>query len=367
MKKLLLLAAVAVTTTVATGCSFGEKFYITNWGEYISDDLLEEFGELHGVKVVQTELISNELMYADLKQNSYQCDVVFPSDYMVEKLSKEGLIEKLDFSKLDNYTSTSMYADGLDSLIRNCGYSDYFIPYFWGSLGIMYNTTDAGVEDTVTSLGWASLFDSTALSKYDVAMYDSSRDSFAAAAMHLYDQGDSSYSINNYSTAQLDACASLLKSAKYHTWGDDNIKGSIASNNVQYGLVYSGDFFDQLYADDYSNDSYDIYIPDTNNVFFDAMCIPVNSQNKDLAYEFINFMMDHDNAVENALEVGYAPTIQAVLKEVLEDEDMADVVAYKAWNPQNLLNRDNSYAVVYKDLGDTYDAMETKFTEVRVG
>ncbi len=367
MKKLLLLAAIAISTTVVTGCSFKDKFYITNWGEYISEDLLDEFGKLHDVKVVQTELISNELMYSDLKQDSYPCDIVFPSDYMVEKLSNEGLIEKLDFSKLSNYTGISMYADGLDNIIRYCGYNDYFVPYFWGTLGIMYNTTDAGVEDTVTTYGWESLFNPTITSQYNVAMYDSSRDSFAAAAMYLYDQGDVNSSINNYTDLQLDACATLLKNANYNVWGDDNIKGRIASNNTNYGLVYSGDFFDQLYADDYSNDKYDIYIPDTNNLFFDAMCIPTNSLNKDLAYEFINFMMDKDNAVENALEVGYAPTIQDVLDEVIKHEDMEDIVSYEAWNPQNLLNRSGSYAVVYKDLGATYTEMEKKFTDLRVG
>lgn len=367
MKKLLILASIALSTSVLTGCSFGDKFYITNWGGYINEDLLEEFGELNDVKVVQTALISNELMYLDLVQDSYPCDIVFPSDYMVEKLSKEGLIEELDFTKLSNYTGNSMYADGLDTIIANCGYDQYFVPYFWGTLGIMYNTTTDGVEDTVTTYGWESLFNPTITSQYNVAMYNSSRDSFAAAAMYLYDQGDSSYSINAYTTAQLDACANVLKNANYDLWGDDNIKGRIAGNNTNYGLVYSGDFFDQLYYDDYSNDSYDIYIPDTNNLFFDAMCIPTNSENKDLAYKFIDFMMEHENAVENALEIGYAPTIQAVLDEVMEDEDMEDIVNHHAWNPQNLLERANSYAVIYKDLGTTYTLMENKFTDVKSG
>ncbi len=366
MKKLLLLTAALSSAAVLSGCSTQQKFYITNWAEYINEDLLDEFGDLHGVKVIQRELVSNELMYSEIKQNSTPCDIIFPSDYMIEKLSKENLIEKLDFSLLTNY-SDDMYATGLDGLIADCGYEDYFIPYFWGSLGIMYNTTNADVESTVTSLGWGALFDNSLTTTYNIAMYDSSRDSFAAAAMHLYDNGDTSYDINDYTEARLDACADLLKNTNYHTWGDDNIKGGIASNNIQYGLVYSGDFFDQLYADDYENDSYEIYIPDTNNIFFDAMCIPANSQNKDLAYEFIDFMIDKENAVENALEVGYAPTIQTVLEEVITHEDMEDIVSNLAWNPQNLLNRDNAHAVVYKDLGTTYNLMEEKFTKVRVG
>lgn len=362
MKKIIILTSLLLSTLILQGCSFKDKFYILNWGEYINEDLIDAFEEEFNVKVVSRELISNELMYSELKQGqSY--DIVFPSDYMVEKLSNENLIQKLDFNLIKNFTGNSMYTDKLDTLIDNSGYDEYFVPYFWGSLGIMYNTDDSKNKEVVERLGWEVFFDEDTLKNFNVAMYDSSRDSFAAAAMYLQDTNqDTTISINNYTTSQLNTCADLLKASKYELWGDDNIKGRIADGNIDIGLVYSGDFFDQLYSDDYENVNYDIYIPNTNNIFFDAMCIPSNSENTQLAHEFINFMMDFDNSVENALEVGYCPTIQNVFDEIIEDQDMFNIIKYEAWNPQNITN-----GLVYKDLGSTYAEMESLFTKLRVG
>ncbi len=361
MKKLLILTALFGSAAVLSGCSTKEKFYILNWGEYISEDLIETFEDEFNVKVVSTELISNELMYADLGRGvSY--DIVFPSDYMVEKLQDENKIVKLNPELIPNLTDIK-YTTGLDTLIENCGYDDYFVPYFWGSLGIMYSTKNhADIASVIEANEWNVFFDSTILSKYKVGMYDSSRDSFAAAAMYLQDKGNETITINDYTTEQLVECSLLLKNANYNSWGDDNLKGDIASGNLDMALVYSGDFFDQLYTNDYSNINYDIYIPERNNVFFDAMCIPATSKNQDLAHSFINFMIEQENAIENAFEVGYCPTIQTVYNEVIKDEDMADIIAYPAWHPQKITN-----GTLYKDLGNTtYSKMEELFAGIRI-
>lgn len=366
MKKLILIAGLIFGTSTLQACDFGDKLYILNWQEYINEDLVDEFEEQFGVKVVAKNLISNELMYSELKQgNSY--DVIFPSDYMVEKLASEDLIIELDRDLITNYTSTNMYTTGLDTLVSQSGYDEYFIPYFWGSLGIMYNKTKAGVEDTVKAQGWDVFFNEETLTNNRVMMYSSSRDSFAAAAMYMQTTStsdrDTTISINNYTTAQLNKCADLLKNASYHGWGDDDIKTAIGNANADIALVYSGDFFDQLWADEFKKtNDYDIYIPEVNNVFFDAMCIPTNARNTDLAHEFINFMMEHENAVDNALDIGYCPAIQTVFNDVMSDSEMDCVTDYRAWNPYNI-----TYGTVYKDLGTTYSEMEKLYQALRVG
>lgn len=353
MKKLILLTTLILTGLVLTGCSSKEKLYILNWGEYIDDELIEKFEDEYNVKVVYETMISNELMYASIKQGAAPYDVVFPSDYMVEKLANEDLLVELDQTKLTNKTA---YTDGLDDLILESGYDEFFIPYFWGSLGIMYNTTNPSVEIDVQNYEWDIFFDDAMLSKYKIGMYDSSRDAFAAAHLSL------GKSINTYTEEDLQTAKTMLQNASYNTWGDDNLKGLVASNNLQIALVYSGDFFDQLYADGLGEVSYEIHAPNTNNVFFDAMCIPTSSRNVDLAHEFINFMIEEENSTQNASYVGYCPTFQSVFNTISLDEEMEDFTKYYAWNPQLINNGE-----VYKDLGNTYDEMEKLFNELRVG
>ncbi len=364
MKKILCVLSVLGISVVLSGCSNKEKLYILNWQEYISEDLVDAFEDEYDVKVVSKELISNEAMYSELKRGS-NFDVVFPSDYMIEKLASEDMLLKLDTSLITNFTDNSMYSDQLDDLIDQCGYDDYFVPYFWGSLGIMYNTRKEGIVETVENYGWEVFFDETVLANNKVAMYNSSRDSYAAAAMYMQtvrDESikDTSFSINSYTDTQLEKCANLLKNSSYNMWGTDNIKGRIATGNIDIGLVYSGDFFDQLYYDDYEDINYDIFTPQTNNVFYDGMAIPSSSENPELAHKFIDFMMSHDNALENAYEVGYCPTIQSVLTKLLDDEEMNDITKYKAWNPQHITN-----GTVYIDLKETYVKMENSFLTVK--
>ncbi len=358
MKKFIIITSLVLSILVLQGCSFKEKLYILNWQEYISEDLIDAFEDEYDVKVVSKNLTSNEQMYATLASNSDSYDIVFPSDYMIQKLSDEELIYKLDNEKLPNL-ETLEYTSGLDYLIENSGYEDYFIPYFWGSLGIMYSTkNNTNAKEAVETLGWNVFFDETSLSTFKIGMYDSSRDSFAAASLSL------GKSFNHYTTEELNTAANLLKNSNYNTWGDDNLKGNVASGNLDIALVYSGDYFDQLWADDFKNNTYDIYIPNVNNVFYDGMCIPTNSKNVDLAYEFINFMIDEDNAIENAGYVGYCPVFQSVFDAIMEDEEMDCVTNKSAWNPQNISPLELDY--VYVDLKDTYSEMEELYNKLRV-
>lgn len=357
MKKLIIITTLVLSTLVLQGCSTKQKLYILNWQEYIDEELVEKFEDEFDVKVVETNLVSNELMYAELAMNTSQFDVVFPSDYMIEKLANEDYIIDLDLEKIPNLSNLE-YTEGLEYYIDNSGYSEYFVPYFWGSLGIMYRTDIDGLYDSISELEWNFLFDENSLSKYKVGMYDASRDSFAAAQLAR------GKSINSYSDDDLNECASMLKNSNYKMWGDDNLKGSINSKAIDAALVYSGDFFDQLWANDLENINFDLYVPQTNNVFFDGMAIPKNSKNQDLAYEFINFMVAEENAIQNASYVGYCPVFQNVFDAIIADEEMDIITNYTSWYPS--LNAIPN-GTVYKDLGNTYEKMENKFNDLRVG
>ncbi len=355
MKKIIMLASIALGVSVLPGCSFKDKLYILNWGDYMSEDMIEDFEDEFDVKVVYKTADSNESMYTLIDNETLPYDLVFPSDYMIEKLKTDNLIQKLDLTKLDNLSALGSYTDGLDDLLKECTYNDYFIPYFWGSLGIMYNTKNTELKTMIEENNWDVFFDSTLYNDYDVAMYDSSRDAFAAAQLYK------GFDLNTTDKTELDECASVLKNNGYQ-FGTDTIKSRISTGNLDYGLVYSGDFFDQLWSDEGKTINYDIHVPtDSNNVFFDGVCIPVTSEETDLAYEFINFMLDFDNALDNAYEVGYTPVFQSVYKAICEDDEMEYATEFPAFHPMRINN-----GTVYKNLGaTTYAYVETLFLDVK--
>ncbi len=365
MRKILTLVAIAAVATCLSACSNSkEELYILNWGEYMDTELITNFEKEYNVTIHYQTQESNELMYSQIVAGTTApYDLVFPSDYMIEKMKNEDLLYEIDFSLLTNYED-GMYADGLDELISETDYSNYFIPYFWGSLGIMYNSEVEGLEEVILENGWASLFEHDLLpSGTKVGMYDVSRDAFAAAQMYL------GYSINTTDDTELQACRDLLKNTTFKMWGTDDLKVDISSKNLDLSLVYSGDFFDQLYTslDNDKEITYGIYAPtDVNNVFFDGIAIPKTSQNVELAHKFIDYLLDFDNSLANAYYVGYCPTIQAVYEEILADEEMDEITQYDAYHPSIILNTEGTKAEIYQDLGtDVYKKLEEYFIEVK--
>jgi spermidine/putrescine-binding protein len=343
LKKVFGLLFIVFSFVLLTACDNRQKLYLLNWEEYINDDVIKAFEEEFNVKVVLKGATSNELMYNDIFIRSGEYDIAIPSDYMIQRLHEEDLLVKLDFDKLPNYDK-----DKIDSKLQTLrddyfeGNQDYSVPYFWGTLGIMYNDSKAGVKELVEEKGWGVLFEDLP-SGISVGMYDSSRDAVAAA--ELYKNID----LNTKDTAKLNEVGSLLKSRKYTMWGTDNLKESVVEGNLDIALVYSGDFFDQYYfsLEEGLEITYGLHVPTlNNNVWFDAMVIPKTSKNIDLAHAFINFFLDEDNAFENASYVGYCPTITEVYKRMLKDEDLKAAVTLPGYYPGEVINR-----MVYEFLG----------------
>ncbi len=363
MKKLLglLLGAASIFTLAACGKSAKQTLKVLNWGDYINEDLVEKFEKENTCKVDIILSESNEDMYLNIKNKKSKYDIAVPSDYMISKLQKEGLLNKIDTSKLENY-SEGMFRSSLQTLINTDGadYKEYFVPYFWGSLGIMYNKSKAGVEEAVKENGFKVLFDSSVLPTGTTrGMYDCARDAFAAAEAYL------GYSFNTVDDTELQACRDLLKANTYQGRGGDDLKGKVALGNLDLALVYSGDYFDQRYKfteDGQDPDSkFGLYAPTSkNNVFYDGLVIPTTSENVDLAHKFIDFFLDTDNSFENTDYVGYSATIEAVYQQYVElanDKDGEDyeyysaLMAIDAYDPSKITGGE-----VYKFISNDFDS-----------
>lgn len=365
--KLLVLAVLAVLGLASCGGG-ADKLVILNWGDYISEDVVLAFEEEYGVTVDVVTTDSNEQMYTSVLNRMADYDLVVPSDYMIHQMYENDLLIELDYTKLTNYTE-DIFVSELQSLMDSddCkAYTGYYVPYFWGSLGIMYNKQKSGVEEAVMTNGWDVLFDHSLLpAGSKVAMYASSRDALAAAELKY------GYSLNTTNKTEIDNCMKLLKDTKFDTWGTDDLKTKVSQGNLDVALVYSGDFFDAYYSDieaaPENVENYSIYAPtDANNVFFDGLVIPVTCTDVDMSHNFINFMLEHENSYTNAEFVGYCPTVQSVFDEIMADEEgWGDIIAIDAYNPTLILNTENSKAEVYKYLGsENYAYIEDEYTKV---
>lgn len=367
MKKILGIIAliIAVVVFVVSGSGKGADLLILNWGDYMARDIITGFEERYGVTVSEVTVDSNEQMYRNIVNQNAEYDLVIPSDYMLDQMKEDGLILEIDFSKLVNFHS-NVFVEELNVLMNSddCkSYKDYCIPYFWGSLGIMYSKRKPGVEEAVKQYGFKVLFEQDLLpSNATVGMYNVSRDALAAAELYK------GYSLNTTDITKIDECLELLKNTHFDYWGTDELKKSVSQGNLDVALVYSGDFFDSYYSDleaeQYDNlELYSLYCPkEHNNVFFDGMAIPTTSTNPDLAHKFLDYMLEYDNSHLNAEFVGYCPTLQSVYDDIISSEDYADIVAIEGYNPTNIINYPNSLPEVYKFLGsEVYAYIESKF------
>lgn len=318
-KSLLIISAIVLVLTLSACGSSKETLRVLNWGEYMDDTLVEQFEKEYNVKVIYETVDSNEAMELKIKADTTAYDIAIPSDYMIDKLRQQGLLNEIDESLLTGLDTVSIKEE-VANLTKDKGYDKYFVPYFWGTLGIMYNTDTVDESDLT---GFDALFTQK---KYDascttdcglrVGMYDSSRDATAAAFLA---QG---YSVNTNVEAELAATETYMGNANYHLFGTDSLKTLIQSGNLDLALVYSGDYFDQLYvAEEAELDiNFAYYVPENTNIWVDGFVIPTTSENTDLAHKFINFFLNVEVSAQNADWVGYAPVLTETYDLLVSDE-----------------------------------------------
>ncbi len=312
---------------------------IYNWGEYIDESLITKFEEETNIKVVYDTFDSNESMYVKLKSGGVNYDLLIPSEYMIQKLIKEDELEKINFDNIPNYKYIREDMKGL-SYDPN---EEYSVPYFWGTVGILYNTNI--ITDDVNS--WDILWNE----KYsgEIFMYDSQRDSLAVALKKL------GYSLNSTDETQLEEAKQLLLEQKplVQAYFGDPIRDKMIGEEGALAVVYSGD---AMYCMT-ENPNLDYAIPkEGSNTWFDSMVIPKGAENKENAEIFINFMTDPENSLTNAMEVGYS-TVNTETYDMIED-DMKDLTVY--WPKESDLINNEVYNSLDSEASALYDKIWTE-------
>lgn len=338
-KKLYLLAFILFMSFALSSCTNRITLLFLNWGEYIDESLLDVFEEKYNCTVSMDLGESNEIFYSKVFAGTTVYDVVCPSDYMVMKMYKKGLIDEIDFDRLKNYDPNTNLRDGIYSIREDMiegtdeNITNYYVPYLWGTWGIMYDTTHPGLENAVkhgkdkngNDNEWSCLFNRDILNGAKVAMYDSHNHAYYAACRYLGIPVD-----EERPQSDLDQIRKLVEKMNYNAWGTDNIKKDIVAGNLDLGFMWTGDFLyyyaeqaadracKAIITDKISNEElvpfmdaitgderiykgltdyqigFDIYIPSNTIAFCDNLVVVKDKSRSDkktqLIYDFIDFM-----------------------------------------------------------------------------
>ena len=289
------------------------KLYLP--GEYLGENVISDFEKQFGVRVIVENFDSNEMMYTKLMAGD-RYDVVIPSDYMIERLMKEDYLQKIDKSLIPNM-------ENMDGAVLGMSYdpdNTFSIPYFWGSVGLVYNHENVDPE-TVEREGWEILRDTDYAGH--IYIYDSERDSFMMAFKAL------GYSMNTEDPDEINAAYEWLlqmNNTMSPVYVTDEVIDSMMNGYKDIAVVYSGDA--TVILDE--NEDMSFFMPDQGtNIWCDAMVIPANAENPKLAHEFINYMLTYEAAFDNTETVGYTSPNAEVFEEMTTSEDLyAENAAY---------------------------------------
>ena len=342
------LACAMIAVLVVTGRTANARpvVNVCSWGEYIDEDLITEFEETTGITVNYQTVESNEALYSLIEMGGADFDVIVPSDYMIARLIDEGMLAELNFDNIPNYAL-------IDDTYKNLSYdpeNKYSVPYTWGTLGIIYNTTM--VDEEITS--WDAMFDP----KYagQVLMINNSRDALAAALLDL------GYSINTTDEKELREAFQRLKDAKdagvYQAFVMDQVFQKMEGGNAAIAMYYAGDYLTMLD----NNEDLAFVIPDEgSNWFVDAMCVLKNAQHKEEAEAWINFIASTTSNLANMDYIWYASPNAEALEQYPEyylelydeelDEELFEIMA----TPPEILERCEIYENLPKETLALYN------------
>ena len=289
------------------------KLYLP--GEYLGENVISDFEKQYGVRVIVENFDSNEMMYTKLMAGD-RYDVIIPSDYMIERLMNEDFLQPLDKSMIPNMENMSDAVLGMSYDPDNT----YSIPYFWGSVGLVYNHENVDPA-VIESEGWEVLRNTDYAGH--IYIYDSERDSFMMAFKAL------GYSMNTEDPNEInDAYEWLLQmnNTMSPVYVTDEVIDGMMNGYKDIAVVYSGDA--AVILDE--NEDMSFYMPNQGtNIWCDAMVIPKNAENPKLANEFINYMLTYEAAFDNTETVGYTSPNAEVFEEMTTSEDLyAENAAY---------------------------------------
>jgi len=324
---------------------------VCSWGEYIDDSLIEQFEEETGITVNYQTVESNEALYSLLKTGAGDYDVIVPSDYMIGRLIEEDMLAELDYDNIPNYAKIG---DDYKSLSYDPN-NKYTVPYTWGTLGIIYNSTM--VDEPITS--WSAMFDPQY--KGNVLMIRSSRDALAAALLYL------GYDINTTNEAQIREAYEVLAKAKsngvYQAFVMDEVYNKMEGGNAAIAMYYAGDYLTMLE----NNPDLKYVVPEEgSNWFVDAMCVLKDAENKEEAEAWINFIAGTEANLRNMDYIWYAsPNTEALEQypayyEAEYEEELDNEIFEIMAAPEDVLKRCTLYKNLPQNILTLYNDLWTE-------
>lgn len=343
-KKWLILLALLVMA-LATGCGGGGDkpvLNVYNWGDYIDEEVLQQFEEETGISIVYDTYDRNEDMYIKLKTGGTPYDVCVPSDYMIEKMIKEDMLAEINLANVPNYASIMDRFKGLPFDPDN----KYSVPYLWGTIGIVYNTEEVKTPADTWSVLWDPQYGGKIL------MMDSPRDAFMVAQKKL------GISMNSAAPEDIERAKSELIAQKplVLAYVNDSVKDMMINDEAALAVAWSGEAIYMLE----NNEKLAYAVPkEGTNMWFDNLVIPKDAPNKEAAEKFIDFLCRPDIALKNAQYIGYSTPNQGAY-DLMEVSVRQNAVVY----PDETVVGQSE---VYKDLGPEYvEMLDRAWTEVKV-
>lgn len=335
------IGLVGFTTYQKFALNSSNELYVYNWGEYIDEEVIELFEEETGIQVTYDLFETNEEMYPVIEAGAVQYDVVCPSDYMIQKMAENGLLAELNYDNIPNISQINpVYLE------KSRGFdpeNKYSVPYCWGTVGILYNTSMVALEDVPDE--WSDLWDEKF--KGEILMQDSVRDAFMVALKSL------GYSMNTTDETQLQKAKNLLIQQKplVQAYVIDQVRDKMLGGEAAIGVIYSGEMLYLQEEAERLNLDFDLeyVIPkEGTNIWIDSWVIPSNAKNKKNAEKWINFLCRPDIAKRNFEYITYATPNQGAF-ELLEEETRNNKAVFP-----DLDALDN--CEVFQYLGDEDDA-----------
>lgn len=316
-----------------------EQVIIYNWGEYIDPEVLDMFEEETGIQVIYEEFETNEIMYPKIQSGAIAYDLVCPSDYMIQKMIQNDLLQPLNFDNIPNAKNIGqVYYEKSRQFDPD---NQYSIPYCWGTVGILYNTKM--VEEPIDS--WTVLWDTQY--KDNILMQDSVRDAFAVALKTL------GYSMNSTSIHELTQAKDLLVQQKplVQAYVIDQVRDKMIGNEAAIGVIYSGE---AIYTQTENPDLAYVVPKEGSNMWIDSWVMPKNAPNKENAEKFLDFLCSPEIALMNFEYITYS-TPNEKARELIEDPAIRN--SEIAFPVDSILSRCETFTYLGEDADEVYNQL----------